>query len=180
MFVKRKLKREYDEITKKQYLILEKEKKEFDIEMLKIKLEEGEKSLATLTLESMKYNNTLGDVKRLTSFSGEETKPELLSQMSKITKTIDSFLKRENPEKLFEKYFNALHKNFYNNLKINHPDLTSNEVKLCAYIKMNMNTKDIALHSNIAAASVEVARYRLRKKLNLDNDINLQNYIQTL
>ena len=78
----------------------------------------------------------------------------------------------------FNKSFNEVYTSFYKNLQLSHPVLKSQDLKLCAFIKLNMNTKDIAAIINISPRGVETARYRLRKKLELTHDDNLTHYLQ--
>ena len=77
----------------------------------------------------------------------------------------------------FSMHFNTVNSDFFNKLKDQHPDLTPNELKLCAYLKMNLSTKEIAQLMNITIKAVEVGRYRLRKKLAIKPDINLYDYL---
>ncbi len=69
----------------------------------------------------------------------------------------------------FDYYFVQTHPDFYNKLKTDFPELTPYELRLCAYLKMNLNTKDIASISNISPDSARTARSRLRKTLNISN-----------
>ena len=58
-----------------------------------------------------------------------------------------------------------------------HPSLTANDLRLCAYLRLNLASKEIAPLLNISPRSVEVKRYRLRKKMDLPHEISLTNYI---
>lgn len=69
----------------------------------------------------------------------------------------------------FEVRFTQVHTNFYHQLNEQYPDLTANERRLCAFLRLNMTTKDISSLTKQSANSIEVARTRLRKKLNLSN-----------
>ena len=62
-------------------------------------------------------------------------------------------------------------------VKTLHPSITPNDLRLCAYLRLNLSSKEIAPLLNISHKSVEVKRYRLRKKMNLDHDQSLSNYI---
>ena len=78
----------------------------------------------------------------------------------------------------FEVRFTQVHKEFYDTLNHDYPDLTPNEKKLCAFLRLNMTTKDIASITHQSVHSINVARTRLRKKLNLVNsDENLVNFL---
>ncbi len=66
---------------------------------------------------------------------------------------------------------------FFSKLKRKYPALTPNDLRLCSYLRMNFTTKEIANLSNISTRAVEIARYRLRTKLNLSHDVNLTEYL---
>ncbi|HNT94017.1 MAG TPA: hypothetical protein PLK17_03530 [Bacteroidales bacterium] len=66
---------------------------------------------------------------------------------------------------------------FFSRLKKKYPSLTPNDLRLCSYLRMNFTTKEIANLSNISTRSVEIARYRLRTKLNLSHDVNLTEFL---
>jgi DNA-binding CsgD family transcriptional regulator len=82
--------------------------------------------------------------------------------------------------KEFEVHFQEVHKGFYNTLSQKHSDLTPNDLRLCAYLKLNLSTKEIASLTYQSAESIKTARYRLRKKLNLDRDTNLTAYLNSI
>ncbi len=78
----------------------------------------------------------------------------------------------------FELRFQQVHNDFYTALNELHPDLTTNEKKLCAFLKLNMSTKDISSITYQSVKSISAARSRLRKKLNIESeDINLVNFL---
>lgn len=181
-FFNKRLREQQKKLVQEQIIILEKEKKEFDLEILQLRLEEEEKKMVSLTMESIKYNAILNEIKAHTRATKEESKDLTIlnRKIKNILKSIDFYLNEEDPNKIFEKHLNTIHKGFYNRLTDKHPDLSRSEMKLCAYIKLNMSIKEIAAHINIASSSVEIARYRLRKKLNLDTETNLQEYIRKI
>lgn len=80
----------------------------------------------------------------------------------------------------FSMHFNSVNADFFNKLKDLYPDLTPNELKLSAYLKMNLSTKEIAQLMNITIKAVEVGRYRLRKKLRLQPETNLYDFLITV
>ncbi len=78
----------------------------------------------------------------------------------------------------FEVRFNQVHINFYNKLSEMHPGLSSSDKKLCAFLRLNMTTKEIATLTNQSVNSLETARTRLRKKINISNlDISIPDYL---
>ncbi len=71
------------------------------------------------------------------------------------------------------KSFSSVHPGFYTRLIQKHPDITPRELLFCAFIRLNMQTKDIALIANISNKSLEISRHRIRKKMKLTSDQNL-------
>ncbi len=80
----------------------------------------------------------------------------------------------------FSVHFNHVNEGFFANLKERFPDLTPNELKLCAFLHLNLSSKEIAQLMNITIKAVEVSRYRLRKKLRLDPEQNLYEFLLQL
>ena len=78
----------------------------------------------------------------------------------------------------FYKSFSEVNNSFNSNLMDKHPDLSSKERRLCALLKLDMSTKDIASISHTSIRGLETARHRLRKKLKLSGNVNLSNYLQ--
>lgn len=90
-------------------------------------------------------------------------------------------LEKDKSWKEFEAHFTQVHSGFYQKLHEKFPDLTPNERKLCAFLRLNMSTKDIASVTHQSAHSINVARTRLRWKMNLDNsEENLISYLMDL
>ena len=80
----------------------------------------------------------------------------------------------------FELYFDQVHENFFQRLRDHYPKLTPKDQKLCAYLRMNLSTKEIAPLLNISVRGVEISRYRLRKKLGLTSETNLVDFITAI
>jgi len=79
--------------------------------------------------------------------------------------------------KYFEKAFNNTDKDFLKKIKDLHPNLTPNDLRFCTYLRLNLSSKEIAPLLNISTRSVEIKRYRLRKKINLSHSEGLVDYI---
>ena len=82
--------------------------------------------------------------------------------------------------KEFEVRFQEVHSEFYENLNKKFPDLTPNEKKICAFLRLNMSTKEISSITYQALRSINMARFRLRKKMGLDTDENLVVYLSQI
>ena len=163
---KRKL--EIREIQRQQQLVnLENEKLQQDVES-------KSRELAVSTMSMIKKNQFLGkikvDLKKITD----------VSKVSSVIKTIDRNLNNEDDWKFFEEAFNNADKEFLQKIKNSHPNLTNNDLKLCAYLRLNLSSKDIAPLLNISLRSVEIKRYRLRKKMNLTHNEGLTDYVLSL
>lgn len=94
-----------------------------------------------------------------------------------LLKTINQNITSEDEWKTFEAHFDQIHENFFKRLMEQYPELTQSDLKLCAYLRMNLATKEIAPLLNISVRGVEARRYRLRKRLNLDHDANLVEFL---
>ena len=95
----------------------------------------------------------------------------------KLLKMLDQEISSEEDWKRFEFHFDQAHSNFFKRIKQQYPDLTQADLKLCAYLRLNLTSKEIAPLLNISIRSVEVRRYRLRKRLNLDREENLVEFL---
>ena len=94
-----------------------------------------------------------------------------------LLKTIDRDLNNKEKWKIFEENFDEVHEDFLNRFKAKHPNITAKDMRLCAFLRMNLSSKEIAPLLSISIRSVEISRYRLRKKIELSHDINLTDYI---
>jgi DNA-binding CsgD family transcriptional regulator len=94
-----------------------------------------------------------------------------------LVQKIDDNIANQDEWKVFEANFERAHEQFVKNLKENHKDLTPSDLRLCAFLRMNLSSKEIAPLLGISVRGVENHRYRLRKKLNLDLDCNLTDFI---
>ena len=86
-------------------------------------------------------------------------------------------MQQDDVMKRFEDEFDLVHNDFMKKLRSRYPDLSNNEVLLCAYIKMNLSTKEIAPLMNISVRGMETMRYRIRKKFNLEREESLQEFL---
>ncbi|MCH4822278.1 histidine kinase [Gramella lutea] len=132
------------------------------------------RELAVSTMSLIKKNEFLTSIKEKLQNSGDSSK------VSSVIKTIDKDISEEDNWKFFKKAFNSADKDFFKKIKARHPELTSNDLKLCAYLRLNLSSKEIAPLLNISVKSVEIKRYRLRKKMDLDRETNLTEYILAL
>ena len=103
-----------------------------------------------------------------------QVNPKLFKE---VVKTIDQHFDFDDNWSNFQVHFDHVHHNFLQRLREKHPRLDQSWLLLCAYIRMNKSNKEIAAHMNISVAAVEKRRYRLKEKLDIDNDNKLVDYI---
>ncbi len=168
------------ELENKQAIILkekaiENEKKLVSLrnEALKSEVKLKSKQLANNAMSLVKKNETLTNLKREFVLNRNGFDAQLYQ---KLLKKIDGSLGEKDEWKIFEHNFNQVHEDFFNQLKKQFPKLTHKDLKLCAYVKMNIPTKEIAPLMNISERGIETHRYRLKKKLKLDKE-DLQAFI---
>jgi FixJ family two-component response regulator len=102
----------------------------------------------------------------------------ILSRLVKMERSIKQNLENDNNWKRFEENFDLVYENYLKRLGEMYPELNTADKKLCAYLKMDLSSKDIAPLLNMSVRSVEMSRYRLRKKMDLDRDMNLGEFLQ--
>ncbi|HBB48350.1 MAG TPA: LuxR family transcriptional regulator [Flavobacteriaceae bacterium] len=144
-------------------------------QQLKQDIEARNRELAISTMSMIRKNTTLNKLKSELVKTKEET--QVIAPALSI---IDQALKNDEDWEFFEQAFNHADKKFFKRIKEKHPSLTPNDLRLCVYLRLNLSSKEIAPLLNISARSVEIKRYRLRKKLDLERDVNLSEYVINL
>ncbi|MBO6631636.1 MAG: LuxR family transcriptional regulator [Psychroserpens sp.] len=143
----------------------------FKNEKLQQDREGKNRELAISTMSLIKKNEFLNTIKN-------QLKEVLKTQdINAVIKVIDKDLNNTDDWRFFQEAFNNADKDFLKKVKAKHSELTPNDLKLCAYLRLNLTSKEIAPLLNISPRSVEVKRYRLRKKMNLPHESSLTNYI---
>ncbi len=147
---------------------LEKEKLALQTGKLESELDHRQKEITSNLLRLAEKDEIINDVVLKLKRSSMSFKKENRELIQNIISELESNTSSDFWES-FEHSFLKIHTNFYNNIEVKHPDLTPNERRLCAFLKLNLSTKDIASIIHLPVASVETARVRLRKKLGLSN-----------
>ncbi len=144
-------------------------------------LEFKNKEMVLNVMSLMKKNEMLAGLsEKLISIDEETTSPESKDTIKKVAVEIQKSQEKEI-WKEFSMRFKEVHGDFYNKLLEKFPTLTPNELKLCAFLRLNMSSKDIAELTGQRVTSLETARYRLRQKLGIANsDVNLVTFLSTL
>ncbi|MEI6885810.1 MAG: response regulator [Bacteroidota bacterium] len=135
------------------------------------------RELATSSIFISQKNKIIGLIKKDINRLLKNEKVITRNEIAKVLKTIDDNIKFDNDWYRIKAHFEKIHPGFFDRLRKLYPQLTPNDHKLCALLRMNLNTKEIAHILKITAPSTEISRIRLRKKLNLNKGINLTQYI---
>lgn len=174
---------------KQQQKVIDDNKKMFEIKQLESEqklmklrnkqlnqeIESKNRELTISTMSIIKKNEILNQIKR-----------ELLENQNKIKgnnkviKSIDKNINNKEDWEFLEAAFNNADKDFLKKIKSIHPNLTPNDLRFCAYLRLNLSSKEIAPLLNISVRSVEIKRYRLRKKMQLSHEKSLVAYILSI
>lgn len=183
IFIHRIYKRYY---RKKQESLIKKNQKELERQKLQEKerisqllneklqdeIDNKSRELAISTMSILKKNKFLSSLK-----SQLNNIPNKDNNIKSVLREIDRNINSEDDWKFFEDAFNNADKDFLKRIKTKHDSLTNNDLRLCAYLRLNLSSKEIAPLLNISVKSVEMKRYRLRKKFDLPHEDNLIEYI---
>lgn len=143
-------------------------------EKLKSEIALKNKEISSTALSVAKKNEALNKVR------SQVDELEASSVKSKVLGIIDKNLSKDEDWEVMKTTMNSLDSNFLKHIRTKHPELTHNDIRFCGYIRMNLSSKEIAPLLNISLKSIEIKRYRLRKKLKLSPQTNLNDYILSL
>jgi len=173
-----------EEQERRNYLhSLELDRKEKGLISLQNSKLEGElqfknKELATVTMHLVERGGIMLSIKEeLLAVIKRLNIPSLSYEFKSVFKMISDTEKSDDDWNRFALYFDQVHNNFLATLKTKFPQLSPTDLKLCAYLRLNLTSKEIAQILNISLKGVEVSRYRLRKKLNLSTEVNLYDFL---
>lgn len=175
----------YEEEQKKLLYIHELELSKTESELVNLKNENLEadinyknSELASAAMHLVKKGELITKVKSdLLHVMKRVENPQASGEIKKMIKALIEDDNMDNEWENFTKHFDKVHSDFLVALKEKHPAITSNELKLCAYLRMNLSTKEMAQLMNISVRGVEISRYRLRKKLGISSETNLFDYL---
>jgi tetratricopeptide (TPR) repeat protein len=143
-------------------------------------IDQKNQQMISATMLIANKNEVFGKLEKLAGDLGDCDKNEKNDIIREIRREIERQTDVEGQWEQFKLHFENVHKSFFTRLRSNGNNLTQTDLQLCAYIKLNMATKEIARLMNIAPESVNTHRYRLRKKLALQPDVTLDDFIHDL
>jgi len=153
------------------------ERQKVELEKTELKMDHLKRELLTQSLhlndKQQIMDNLQDELEQFSKSSWDDVKP-------KITKLL-RFLRDRSTVKQgwedFEVWFTEIHTGFYSELRGNHPQLSESELKVCALLRLNLISKDIAKVMNVQPSSIDIYRHRIRKKLELNSEDNLSTYL---
>jgi DNA-binding CsgD family transcriptional regulator len=147
-------------------------------EKLQVEIEHKNTELASSAMNLVRKMEILSRLKEdLIQYKTNMDSDKGGKEFQKIIRVLDKELDHDSEWEQFVMHFDNVHTNYLKKLKDHCPDLTASELKLAAYLRLNLTTKEIAQLMNISIRGVETSRYRLRKKLELTNETNLFDYL---
>jgi len=174
-------KKQQDNLRQKHQLEIERNEQQItklQKKQLEADVEFKNKELATTTMHLVQRGKLLSKIgDELLPLVQQTTSKDTANDLKKVIRLLNEAKKLDNDWEQFSIHFDHVHANFLSNLKEKYPNLSPSDLKLCAYLKLNLSSKEISQLLNITPRAVEVSRYRLRKKLNLKPEINLFDFL---
>lgn len=146
-------------------------------EELKRELKFKNKELASYTINFIQKTELMEELKDKITALSANSDGELKSGLKQLNKILDNNFQIDRDWEDFRLHFEQVNPDFFPRLKQRFPDLTSGELKLCALLKLNLNMKESARILGVSPESVKTARYRLRKKLAIETEDSLSDFI---
>lgn len=182
IFSRQRLVKKYEHITTN----LEEQKTENEALILQLQKEKLEtemhfkdKELGLSSMHLVQKTEAISKLKKeLSKIAKKINDPELKKEVRSIASILSDDERLDEDWESFAQNFDSVHNDFLNRLKTRFPALSTSDLKLCAYLRQNMTTKDIAPLLNISVRGVEISRYRLRKKMDLSFDVNLNDFMR--
>lgn len=166
--------------TQKNLMQAELANKQLQEDRLMEELEIKKKGLTSYTLHIIEKNQSLEDLKNKLEIMIRDDKRDQKKQLQQLLHQINQNFNHDQYWNEFREAFEQIHQPFFDNLKKYSDDLTSNDLRMLSLIKLNMASKDMAILLGISQDSLRVSRYRLKKKLNLENGESLTGFVQSL
>lgn len=169
-----------EKLIEENNLLLEIKELENEQQLMKLRNEQLSQDVDNKNRELAVSTMSLNSKNELLAFIKEDlkkTSQDDNKNIKSVIRTINDNITEEDSWKVFKEAFDSADKDFLKRIKQLHPLLTPNDLRLCAYLRLNLSSKEIAPLFNISVRSVEIKRYRLRKKMDLQHEIGLVEYI---
>jgi tetratricopeptide (TPR) repeat protein len=162
----------------KERLLQQKEKEKLEKQRLEIELDEKHREILTHALQINQQREVLTTVQsEIVDIVKLADPREIINSVKQLTSEIKTKIDLSDDWQQIKIHFEKVHPEFFSRLKADFPNLTTNEMKLCAYTKLKFSSKEISRLMNINPASVQMSRYRLKKKMNIPEEVNFNDFI---
>jgi DNA-binding NarL/FixJ family response regulator len=146
-------------------------------EHLAREVEAKQTRLSASLLQSAHKNQFLNDLLSLLQ-KIDPTAANSKTELRKVMREINQEIKQEDYWEQFQFHFDEMHKNFVTKLKTLHPQISSNDQRLCCLVRLDLNNREIASILHITVNGVEQTKYRLKKKMDIAEKVTLNEYIR--
>ncbi len=185
---KEKIIEEHKEVLEEHQEVIEEhkgviEQTEYELNLIKTQrlqedIQHKNKELMSITMHLTQKNEVIQNMKdALIALSKTSTQTETTKTIKKLIRVLNTHDNSDKDWEQFTKHFDQVHTSFFQSLRNEYPKLTPRDIRLCAYLRLNLSTKEIAPLMGISVRGVEISRYRLRKKLGLEKEINLVKFL---
>ena len=169
-----------EKLIEENNLLLEIKELEIEQQMIKLENEQLAQDVYMKSRELAVSSMSLNSKNELLTFIKDDLNKNSKSgdsNIKSVIRTINKNITEEDSWNVFREAFDNLDKDFLKKIKQSHQLLTPNDLRLCAYLRLNLSSKEIAPLFNISVRSIEIKRYRLRKKMDLPHEQSLVEYI---
>lgn len=151
------------------------------IRALKNEINGLEQEMMSNSMNAVSNQQYLRDLKKFIEKSYSKNDRLSNKKFEKVISKLDFIIDHDDDDWInLKKHFNVIHTGFFDKLNKLHPFLGESEIRHCVFMKLHMHTKEIARLMNIDPKSVQTSRYRLKKKMNLQENIDLKEYLQSI
>ncbi len=174
--VRQRLQAKEDKLIRHKNLELHKTQQE----LMKTELKSKDSDLVNFALHLIQKNNLLSQLKEDLKKLAQETDDETSKRLRELIMHLKQSLQLDKEKKEFQNKVDRNYAEFFTRLKNKYPSLTKNEERLCAMLRLNLSSKEIASLNNTSVKAVEMGRYRLRKKCSVENNQELSGFLNMI
>jgi tetratricopeptide (TPR) repeat protein len=157
-------------------ILKQKEVHHLQNEKFQAEIEHKSRELLTSAMHIVNKNKILAEIKDTLGNISSSSESVFRKNANDLCKEIDKNIHVDSDWEQFKMHFDAVNKNFFEKLELQFPNLTKSDMKVCAYLKINLSTKEIAQIMNVSPAAVHKRFYRLRQKMQMEPNTNLTKF----
>jgi len=173
-------KQKFENELLEEQMVAQEEINKFEKEKLHTDLDKRSSELSVLTLHLVNNNEILGQIKKQISNIKSSEESSLDNTVKNLTSLINQHIDPDLNWKKFRVNFDDVHPGFFGKLQQNYPNLSDNDLKICAFLRVNLQSKEIAQIMNVSLSAVNKGRQRLRKSLNCVPQTDLHDFLSNI